>query len=109
MATIERRQLKRGTSFRVEWRHNGERHRLTYDNEHDALEWKHLIEIAGGNPDKADRALLDKSSSAPLLSEPNPSTAACPKCDPTSAPATSKASKSAAATNGASKTRSLAK
>lgn len=69
MATIERRQLKRGTSFRVEWRHNGERHRLTFDTERDAEEWKHLIEAAGGNPRQADRALLAKSSSAPMLSE----------------------------------------
>lgn len=69
MATIERRQLKHGISFRVEWRHNGERKRLTYDSEADALEWKHLIEAAGGDSEKADKLLLDLSSKAPKLSE----------------------------------------
>lgn len=69
MATIERRQGKRGISFRVEWRHRGERHRLTYDTEQDAVEWKALIEAAGGDRDKADRAVLNQSSKAPTLSE----------------------------------------
>lgn len=69
MATIERRQGKRGISFRVEWRHDGERHRLTYDNEQDAIEWKALIEAAGGDQKVADRAILNKSSTAPRLSE----------------------------------------
>lgn len=69
MATIERRKLRRGISYRVEWRHDGKRHRLTYDNEQDALEWKYLVEAAGGDSRKADKLLLAKSSDAPLLSE----------------------------------------
>lgn len=69
MAGIERRKTKRGISYRVEWWHKGERHRLTYATEQDALEWKHLIEAAGGDSDKADRALLARASQAPKLSE----------------------------------------
>lgn len=69
MATIERRRIKRGISFRVEWRHSGERHRMTFPTEQEAVEWKNLIEAAGGNAEQADRALLNRHSQAPLLSE----------------------------------------
>ena len=51
----------------MEWRHGGERHRLTWSNEQAALDWKNLIEVANGDREKADAALLARSSNAPML------------------------------------------
>lgn len=69
MASIEKRSGKRGVSYRVTWRVQGKQQHATFDDRDDADNYRKVIEQAGGDQDKADRALLGAASSVPLLSE----------------------------------------
>lgn len=69
MASIEKRSGKRGISYRVTWRVDGRLQHETFDDHESAKSYKRIIETAGGDQAKADEALLNAASSAPLLSE----------------------------------------
>lgn len=69
MATIEERHGTTKTSYRVIWRHKGQRKTASYSSREAAESWKQLIESVDGDPAAADRALLRARSKAPKLSE----------------------------------------
>lgn len=71
MASIETRKNRDGkiTSYRVVWRHNGAKLSQSADTMEGAKAWKRIIETAGGDPAKAENALLSKISSVPTFAE----------------------------------------
>lgn len=69
MASIEERPGLKKTSYRAVWVHDKEKRSATFPTREAAQHYIGLLEAAGGDKDKADAALLAKSSTAPKLSE----------------------------------------
>lgn len=69
MASLQERQNKSGTSYRVIWRDDGVQKVATFKAEDRALRWKQLVELVGGDEAEADRRLAQKMSDGPKLSE----------------------------------------
>lgn len=71
MASIEERTNQAGavTSYRVIWRHDGQKHAQRFETKGDAEDWVELLRVARGDPEKATNALLRATSKAPTLNE----------------------------------------
>ncbi|MDI3331183.1 MAG: site-specific integrase [Micrococcus sp.] len=71
MASIEVRRNKDGvaTSYRVVWRDNGQKHTQTVPTEAAAKQWKAVLEAAGHDTAKAERALLAQVSTVPTVGD----------------------------------------
>lgn len=71
MAYIETRVAKSTgqESYKVVWRENERKRSKTFRDLNKAESWKNIIEAAGGDIDKAQRAVLQQGSSAPKMAE----------------------------------------
>lgn len=71
MASIEKRVSKDGTrtSYRVIWRDRGERQTQTFADHAAAKQWKAVLEKAGHDTSKAERAVLSAISHVPTLDQ----------------------------------------
>lgn len=67
MATIQRRENIKGTSFRVVWRDDGQQKVATFKSEDKAERWKYLVEKVGGSEAEADRHLAKTMDTGPTL------------------------------------------
>lgn len=71
MAHIEYRKNAAGkiTSARVIWRDNGDRMSESFKDIDRAEQWQKIIETANGDTERAERAVMQKLSHAPLFNE----------------------------------------
>lgn len=71
MASIEERKNSAGkaTSFRVIWRHDGQKMAQRFETRDDAEDWVKILQVAHGDPQKATDALLKRSSTQPPVRE----------------------------------------
>lgn len=71
MASIETRTNKAGipTSHRVIWRDHGKRKTKTFKSQHQAEQWKAMLDIVGGDTNKAAEAIIRARSKKPTFRE----------------------------------------